>query len=116
MINNQIQDIYKNLTSELEECHNQIEILPKGAIIERILNDKKRYQLSYREEGKMKTQYVPASEVADLRLKISLRKELKNRVKELEHDLKIVEILKDESKKLHKTYLSVVDFTKRHLV
>lgn len=67
------------LTRLMEE---EIASLPKGSIRVRRIRDHEYYYLNYRVGGKVRSDYVPLSDVEDTRAKIARRKELQMALKE----------------------------------
>lgn len=67
------------LTRLMEE---EIASLPKGSIRARKIGAHEYYYLNYRVGGKVRSDYVPLSDVEDVRAKIARRKELQTALKE----------------------------------
>ncbi len=69
----------------------ELESLPKGSVRSRKIKGREYYYLNYREGDKVKSDYVPASDVDDVRQKIERRKELKAALKEQERTRQQIE-------------------------
>lgn len=110
-----MMELKNQLTERLEECNNKIVDLPKGTIHSRVLDGKTNYYRSYREGGKSKSDYIKPGEVEEWKRKTQLHKTLKEEIKLLEADLKLLDVLTNSSKKFHSSYWSVIDFMERRL-
>lgn len=62
----------------------EIATLPKGSVRAREIRGREYYYLNYREGDKVKSDYIPASEVGAVRAGVARRKELKAALKEQE--------------------------------
>lgn len=62
----------------------ELEALPKGSVRTRRLGSHEYYYLNYRDGDKVKSDYIPASEVDDVRGKVERRREIKAALKEQE--------------------------------
>lgn len=73
--------------------HIEIELttLPKGSVRVREIHGREYYYLNHREGSKVKTDYIPASEIDSVRRKIARRKELKAALIEQERSRKQIE-------------------------
>ena len=69
----------------------ELELLPKGSVRSRKIKGREYYYLNYREGDKVKSDYVPASDIDDVRRKIERRKELKAALKEQERTRQQIE-------------------------
>lgn len=78
----------KRLSKQLSE---EIDSLPKGSLRARKLGNHEYFYLNYREGNQVKSDYVPASQAADLQQQIARRKELKAALKEQEKSLKQIQ-------------------------
>lgn len=79
-----LQRLISNLEKEREE-------LPRGYISKKIISEKPYYYLQYRENNKIKSEYIPKSKLDTVRKDISLRRELDLRIKEAKKDKKKLE-------------------------
>lgn len=66
-------------------------ILPKGSIQKKHINNHDYYYLMFREDGKVKSQYIAESDVEDIAGRIKLRKENLKALKEQEESRKKIE-------------------------
>ena len=71
----------KRLETHIEE---RIAALPKGSITRKVIQGKDRYYLQWREGEKVKSRYVKESELPELSAQIAQRKELQQRLLELQ--------------------------------
>lgn len=73
--------------------HIEIELatLPKGSVRVREIRGREYYYLNHREGNKVKSDYIPASEIDSVQHKIARRKELKAALREQEHSRKQIE-------------------------
>lgn len=67
----------------MEKVEHRIKELPAGYISKKTINGKTRYYLQWRENGKMKSKYVPEEQLAELEEQILERKKLQKRLKEM---------------------------------
>jgi len=70
--------------NEVEQIECQIAILPKGSITKKVIQGKDRYYLQWREGGKVKNRYVSSAELPELSAQIAQRKELQQKLIELQ--------------------------------
>lgn len=73
---------------ELVSIQNEMNLLPKGYISKKIINNKERYYLQWNENGKKKSKYIDESLLNDIKHNIEIRKELQKKEKELKLLLK----------------------------
>lgn len=66
-----------------ERVEARIAELPTGYISEKNINGKKQYYLQWREDGKLKSKYIRAGDLEDIRKQIAERKELEDRLKDM---------------------------------
>ena len=69
--------------AEIAAIRKIIKELPKGNVSPKTISGKVRYYLQWSEDGRRRSKYVPAGEVADVRERIVRRKALELRLKEL---------------------------------
>lgn len=69
----------------------EIEMLPKGSIQKKIINNKNYSYLMYREGSKIKSKYVAEEELEELNKKIQRRKENIIALKEIKKSLQQIE-------------------------
>lgn len=74
----------ENRAARLEELKQQIEELPVGYISKKNIHNKTRYYRQWTENGKIKSQYIKEAELTTVEEQIARRKELQQRLKELE--------------------------------
>ena len=74
----------ENRAAELEEIKQQIEELPVGYISKKNIHNKTRYYRQWTENGKIRSQYIKEAELEMIQDQIARRKELQQRLKELE--------------------------------
>lgn len=60
----------------------ELEALPKGSVRVRLIRGHEYYYLTYRDGAKVKSDYVPATKLADVRAAIARRKELEAALKD----------------------------------
>lgn len=65
--------------------------LPKGSLQKKNIHGSDCYYLQYREGDKVKSSYVPASEVETVREQVNRRRENKLRIRNLEQTIKQLE-------------------------
>ena len=70
---------------------NELKTLPKGSIRIKTIRKREYYYLNHREGNKVISDYIPASEVDEIRAKITRRKELIAALKEQERSRKQIE-------------------------
>ena len=59
-------------------------LLPKGSVRTRVIRGHEYYYLNYREGKKVRSDYIPASKVEEVRVKVKRRKVLKAALREQE--------------------------------
>ncbi|MDO4437307.1 MAG: hypothetical protein Q4B77_05085 [Coriobacteriaceae bacterium] len=69
----------------------EISALPKGSVRVRQIRGREYYYLNYREGDKVRSDYIPADEVDELREKIMRRRQLKAALAEQARDQKKLE-------------------------
>ena len=62
----------------------ELTTLPKGSVRVRTIRGREYYYLNHREGDRVKSDYIPASEVEEVRAKVDRRRELKAALKEQE--------------------------------
>jgi len=75
----------------LNEYNMRLEILPKGTITEKRVNDKVYYYLKYREGGKIVSKYVSQSDKEKIDFEISERQHIETMIKSLKQELKFAD-------------------------
>jgi len=89
----------KQRNLELQDAYaKEIELLPKGSLVEKRRNNKIYYYLRYREKDKVKTDYIGkhGCSIEDVRKGITKRKQLEVVVKRLKTEYKqICRIVKE---------------------
>ena len=84
---NNCQSEYNQIADELTTLREQIDKLPKGSLRKRIIRGREYHYLQYRDGTHIKSLYIKAKDVDKLQLEIESRKELEERVRDLEHRL-----------------------------
>lgn len=72
----------------------ELEKLPKGTIVKRVINEQQYYYLSYRRDKKVVTKYlgnVADTDITDLQKQLDERKHIKNIIKKLNQEKKEIE-------------------------
>ena len=69
----------------------ELTTLPKGSVRVRTIRGREYYYLNHREGDRVKSDYIPASEVEEVRAKVDRRRELKAALKEQERSRKQIE-------------------------
>lgn len=72
----------EDILTQMEELETQIAAYPIGSIGQKKIRGKIYYYRRFKEDGKRKEQYVPESDVADLREQIEQRKALESKLKD----------------------------------
>ena len=67
----------------MRQMEERIATLPAGYISKKNINGKNRYYLQWKENGKLKSQYLREGEVEEIRAQIEERRQLQKRLKEL---------------------------------
>ena len=67
----------------MRQIEERIAALPAGYISKKNINGKTRYYLQWKENGKVKSQYLREKEAEEIRAQIEERRRLKERLKEL---------------------------------
>lgn len=67
----------------IRQIEEQIAALPAGYISKKNINGKTRYYLQWKENGKVKSQYLREEEAEEIRVQIEERRQLRKRLKEL---------------------------------
>ena len=75
----------------IRHMQSEIDSLPKGSSRVRSIRGREYYYLNYRVVDKVKSDYIRASEVDDIREKIERRKKLKEALKEQERACRQIE-------------------------
>ena len=78
----------KDLQYQIDKLINEINSLPKGSIAKKNIKGKDYYYLRISENGKRTEKYIDFNEVELMREKIKERKELEEKVKKLEGNIK----------------------------
>lgn len=73
------------------QMSDELKTLPKGCIRVRIVRGHEYYYLNYRVEDKVRSDYIPASNICEMRKMIARRKKLKQALKEQESSRKQIE-------------------------
>ena len=66
-------------------------VYPKGSIVWKKIGGRKYPYLVYRLEGKVKTEYISEENLAELEKQITLRRQAKASLKDINENLKIVQ-------------------------
>lgn len=69
----------------------ELTTLPKGSVRVRTIRGREYYYLNHREGDRVISDYIPASEVEEVRAKVDRRRELKAALKEQERSRKQIE-------------------------
>lgn len=83
-----LEEEYARSVKLLERMNAEFELLPKGSIRVRRLKGHEYYYLNYRDGDKVKSEYVPAAKVNELRLKVERRRAFADAIKEQEYSQK----------------------------
>ena len=67
----------------IKRLEASIKALPIGYISRKNIKGKEKYYLQWREDGKLKSKYIPLSELESLTAKIDERRKLEDKLKEL---------------------------------
>ena len=67
----------------MQQIEERIAALPAGYISRKNINGKTRYYLQWKENGKIKSQYLREGEAEEIRMQIEERRQLQKRLKEL---------------------------------
>lgn len=70
--------------NELEKLERQIAKFPRGTITKKVIQGKERYYLQWRDGSKVRNRYVSLSELPGLSEQISIRKELQQKLVQLQ--------------------------------
>lgn len=102
----------------MEKIEHKIKEFPAGYLSKKTINGKTRYYLQWRENGKMKSKYVPDEQLAELEQQIDERKKLQKRLKEMKEQYPPKNSLKFATavrigKKLASTISEVKGYEKR---
>ena len=73
----------KKLNKERHNLGKRISSLPKGAVRKKAIRGKEYYYLQYRDGNKVRSKYIPASDVDELTKKVEERREAEKRLREL---------------------------------
>lgn len=85
-----LEEEYARSRRLLDLMEQEIGLLPKGSIRMRNINGREYCYLNYRVGDKVKSDYVPAAEVDDLRAKIERRRALAAAIKEQKQSQKLI--------------------------
>lgn len=89
-----LQEEYDRLRALAEKYNNEISLLPRGSISVKKRNQREYLYLAYRQEGKVKFQYIGpmfAEKAESVIKKIELRREYENKSKLVKKDLLEIE-------------------------
>ena len=86
-----LEEEYGRSVRLIKHMQSEIDALPKGSIRVRSIGRREYYYLNYRVADKVKSDYIRASEVDDIREKIERRKKLKEALKEQERACRQIE-------------------------
>lgn len=89
---------YGRLKEKKDDFEMKMQALPKGSIVQKKINGKSYSYLMYKENGKVKTEYVKQDCLEELQKQIERRKRLQSDIKSINADMKILEkvVKKDE--------------------
>lgn len=82
--------------ADIKDLEIQIANLPKGYVIEKVINDKKYFYLQWKENGKTKNRCITEEEAHTIRPQIEERKKLQKELKALKRSIPVIGI-KDKS-------------------
>ena len=103
--------LQKKLTEELEVSQSRIEELPKGSIVTR---PNGTHQRTFRHGKGHKTVHIKSDELEIVKVEIEERHKLTEKIKVLNEEIKILEVLCDETKRMHQTYWNIMQFAKKY--
>ena len=86
-----MREEYERMNRLIPNMEAEIRELPKGYISEKKIKSGTYYYLQYRENKKMKSVYLKREDVESYRILISRRKELEQKLKELQQEQKKLE-------------------------
>ena len=81
-------DAVNNLKKEQERLRRTLETLPKGSIRCKLVRNRQYYYLQFREGNKVRSVYIRANEIDDIREKINMRIGIEKRLKDINHVIK----------------------------
>lgn len=85
VLENVLEKEYSRSLRLSQAMKTELESLPKGSIRTRSINGHNYYYLTHREGKKVKTDYVPATELDSLCAKLERRRDIQGALKEQEH-------------------------------
>ena len=71
------------IREQIKQIEKELALLPTGYISKKIISGKERFYLQWTENGKLKSKYIKAAELAEVTSKVERRKALQARLKEL---------------------------------
>ena len=86
-----LREEYERSLRLSRQMSDELKTLPKGCIRVRIVRGHEYYYLNYRVEDKVRSDYIPASNICEMRKMIARRKKLKQALKEQESSRKQIE-------------------------
>lgn len=86
-----MREEYERMNRLIPNIEAEIRELPKGYISEKKIKSGTYYYLQYRENKKMKSVYLKQEDVESYRILIARRKELEQKLKELQQERKKLE-------------------------
>ena len=78
--------------ADIKDLEIQIANLPKGYVIEKVINDKKYFYLQWKENGKTKNRCITEEEAHTIRPQIEERKKLQKELKALKRSIPVIGI------------------------
>lgn len=72
-----------NIAEQISALEKELSACPVGYISRKVINGKERFYLQWTENGKVKSRYIKADELEQVRASVERRKQLKEQLKEL---------------------------------
>ena len=91
MVQSELIDQYYRALRGIEAYKNEIESLPKGSIVMKMISGAKYPYLQWREGNKTCSKYIKKNELADIQKKIDIRRNRERSLRRLKKSVKDIE-------------------------
>lgn len=82
---------YERLQEKRRDYEEKLNQLPKGALVKKRINGKEYNYLMYRENSKVKTEYIKQDRVVEVRAQLERRKKIEDSLSNIKKDMAMIE-------------------------
>ena len=90
VIHDALREEFDRLLEKEQAYKEQLSLLPKGQIHDKLISGKKYPYLTYREEGKVKSRYVKPEELEQVMAQVEQRQQYEKTLKSIRADLRVI--------------------------